>query len=105
MHWFRYNADPIAPNLTVDLWPDVSELSQAELCPTEMHMADGSPAVLFSDYNQQTVLRHFQWMKDYGIDGVFVQRFINDLSRPNGLRHVNVVLNHCREGANLYGRA
>jgi hypothetical protein len=44
-------------------------------------------------------------MKDYGIDGVFVQRFINDLSRPSGLRHVNVVLNHCREGANLYGRS
>src|SRR5204863_147353 len=37
-------------------------------------------------------------------DGVFVQRFITDVSSPKGARHFNVVLDHCREGANLYGR-
>ena len=43
-------------------------------------------------------------MKNYGIDGVFVQRFVADISTPKGLRSVNVVLDHCREGANLNGR-
>src|SRR5881394_2747628 len=48
---------------------------------------------------------HFQWMRDYGIDGAFVQRFINDLRDPRALRHNNTVLAHCREGANRFGRA
>jgi len=89
----------------IDLWPDVSELTADERYATPFKHADGRTAEVYSAFNRRTVLRHFQWMKEYGVDGVFVQRFINDLSRPNGLRHVNVVLNHCREGANLYGRA
>ena len=48
--------------------------------------ADGSPAQVFSAFNDKTVLRHFQWMKDYGIDGVFVQRFVADVSTPKGMR-------------------
>ena len=43
-------------------------------------------------------------MQQCGIDGVFVQRFIVDVSSPRNARHFNVVLDHCREGANLYGR-
>jgi len=89
---------------SIDLWPDLSEFDDDERYATEFRHADGRVAEVFSAYNRKTVLRHFQWMKDYGLDGVFVQRFVNDLRSPNGLRHVNVVLNHCREGANLYGR-
>src|SRR5207248_8603947 len=60
---------------------------------------------VYSAFNRKTVLRHFQWMQQYGIDGVFVQRFITEVSNnPKGLRQFNVVLDHCREGANLYGR-
>ena len=104
VHWFRYNSDPTAANLMVDLWPDVSELSQAELCPTDMHMADGSPAVLFSNYNERTVLRHFQWMAQYGIDGVAIQRFVSQLSDPNLLRVRNQILQNEIRGAEMYGR-
>ncbi len=87
-----------------DLWPDVSELAPDERYATPLHHADGSPAEVYSAFNRKTVLRHFQWMKDYGIDGVFVQRFITQCQNPKSLRFVNVVLDHCREGANLYGR-
>lgn len=87
-----------------DLWPDVSELDADERYVTPFVHADGKAAELFSPFNQKTVLRHFQWMKEYGIDGVWVQRFITDVSGLKGARHFNVVLNHCREGANLYGR-
>jgi hypothetical protein len=89
----------------IDLWPDVTELDKDERYTTPFLHADGTAAEVFSSFNRKTVLRHFRWMQEYGIDGVFVQRFINDLSRPKGLRHVNVVLNHCREGANLFGRS
>lgn len=103
-HWTgRYGFKP--GSCVFDLWPDVSELGADERFETPFRHADGTSAQVFSAFNEKTVLRHFQWMKDYGIDGVFVQRFVMDISTPKGLRSVNVVLNHCREGANLYGRA
>jgi hypothetical protein len=52
-----------------------------------------------------TVLRHFEWMKDYGIDGVWVQRFASQLGESRRRRKVNAVLSHCREGANTHGRS
>jgi hypothetical protein len=88
----------------IDLWPDVTELDPDERYRTPFLDAAGRPAEVFSAYNRKTVLRHFRWMHDYGIDGVFVQRFIVDLASPRNWRHVNVVLNYCREGANFYGR-
>jgi len=49
-------------------------------------------------------LRHFQWMRDYAIDGVFVQRFATGVRSADFQRHSNTVLAHCREGANRNGR-
>jgi hypothetical protein len=43
-------------------------------------------------------------MREYNLDGVFVQRFIVDVKSPAGLRHTNTVLGHCREGAKRSGR-
>jgi hypothetical protein len=88
----------------IDLWPDVSELSAEEKYPTPFRHTDGRVAHVFSSHNRQTVLRHFQWMQQYGIDGVFVQRFGVETIHPKDLRHANVVLAHCREGANRSGR-
>lgn len=105
VHWTKRQG-PMGPgNAKVDMWPDVSELGKEERFPTEFKRADGSVAEIFSSYKKETVLRHFQWMRDYGIDGAFVQRFIVDLRSPRGLRHNNTVLSHCREGANKFGRA
>jgi hypothetical protein len=61
-------------------------------------------AHVFSSHQRKTVLRHFQWMQRYGIDGVFVQRFAVEARQPRDLRHCNTVLAHCREGANRSGR-
>lgn len=66
-HWFRAGA-PTAANLTIDLWPDTSELAADELFATDLAYADGSVARLYSAYNPQTVARHFAWMKQAGID-------------------------------------
>ena len=105
VHWTKRRG-PLAPgNAKIDLWPDVSELRAEERFATGFTNATGRVAEVFSSFNQATVLRHFQWMREYGIDGVFVQRFIVDLRDARGLRHNNTVLAHCREGANRFGRA
>jgi hypothetical protein len=88
----------------IDLWPDVSELDKDELVATPFRHADEKVAHVFSSHNRKTVLRHFAWMKDHGIDGAFVQRFAVETVTPLDLRHCNTVLSHCREGANRHGR-
>lgn len=103
-HWTRSGARPTPQTIRVDLWPDLSELGADERFPTGLLHADGKPAEVFSSFRQATVVRHFRWMEEYGIDGVFVQRFINSLSRPGSLVHNNTVLEHCREGARRHGR-
>jgi hypothetical protein len=101
-HWGPGRCQPGA--CTVSLWPDASDLTAGELFDTGFRLADGTPARVFSSYNRATVLRHFEWMRDYGIDGVFVQRFAVETIAPVDLRQRNVVLAHCREGANRAGR-
>ncbi len=105
VHWTKRRGALAPGNAKIDLWPDVSELGPDERFATGFTNAEGRAAEVFSSFKQATVLRHFQWMRDYGIDGAFVQRFINDLGDPRGLRHNNTVLAHCREGANRFGRA
>ncbi len=89
---------------TFDLWPDMSETDADERYPTAFKQADGTTAELFSPYNKKTVLRHFEWMAEYGIDGVFLQRFGASLRSPRNLNHRNVVTENVREGANRSGR-
>ena len=68
---------PTDPSLLAfDTWPDMSEYSTSEkyIVPGYTY-PDGKPAELYSPLNYQTVLRHFQWMKEYGIDGVWLSEF------------------------------
>jgi hypothetical protein len=103
-HWTKQRGMLADGNAKVDLWPDVSELSPAERFTTGFKLADGSPATVFSSYQKPTVIRHFKWMQDYGIDGIFVQRFANSVRSARNLDFHNTVLANCREGANLHGR-
>jgi|ERR1043165_7846594 hypothetical protein len=104
--WYHWNGrNGFKPgSCKIDLWPDVSELDADERYKTAFIKADGQPAEVYSAFNSKTVIRHFKWMKDYGLDGVFVQRFVGEVSGTSGLRHFNTVLGSCREGANKYGR-
>jgi hypothetical protein len=104
-HWTKANGPLGDGNAKIDLWPDVSDLPQNERFQTDFKLPDGQPAEVFSSYIKPTVLRHFQWMHDYGIDGVFIQRFAVGLNNPRSLDHDNVVLANCREGAEACGRA
>lgn len=103
VHWFR--SSPACASLTVDLWPDVSELAPGELCATGMTRPDGSPAPLYSAFNADTVARHFLWQKEQGIDGVLLQRFTSELSDPRFFALRNQVARNVRAGAEAHGRA
>ena len=93
---------------TVDLWPDLSEFDADELYPTSFRHKDGSVAKVFSSLNAKTVNRHFKWMRDYGIDGAFVQRFgvlgAKESRSYDKLKADNVKLLRCRDAANANGR-
>lgn len=105
VHWTKRRG-PLGPgNAKIDLWPDVSELGADERFATRFTNANGHAAEVFSSFKQATVLRHFEWMREYGIDGAFVQRFVVDLQDPRARRQNNTVLEHCREGAKRSGRA
>ena len=105
-HWTHHKKNSFGSgNAKVDMLPDVSEYPAEELYSTAFKLADGSPLKVFSSHRRATVLRHFQWMRDYGIDGAFVQRFAHGLGSEVMRYHKDVVLAHAREGANLNGRA
>gem|GEM_PF-629678 len=91
--WQHYIADwgtPISPaKITVDYWPEMTELNASESYKADgFTNPDGSQATLFSSDNARTVLRHFQWMEAYGIDGVAVQRFMPGATPDAASLHV-----------------
>ncbi len=103
--WIHWGNNAMAPGAaTVDLWPDMSELDPDEKFPTDFHYRDGRVASVFSSHNPRTVLRHFQWMRQYGIDGVFLQRFATGLGDPAVMDHYDRVLANVRAGASANGR-
>ncbi len=100
-HWSRDGGKINPQTLTFEMWPDLSKFDDDEkyLVPGFTH-TDGSPAHLFSSAHPKTVDRHFQWMQQYGIDGVFLQRFLADLRSPS----VDQVLANVQQSANKSGR-
>lgn len=88
----------------IDLWPDVSELGADEKFQTPFRHTDGRVAEVFSSVKPATVRRHFRWMREYGIDGLFLQRFAVSTRDPRFLESMNRVLENCRSSANVEGR-
>ncbi len=87
----------------IDIWPDVSEYKKTYKSPFKH--ADGSDAYLYSSYDESSVETHFKWMQQYGVDGVFVQRFIGDVQHNPGRNCNDVVLGNALKYAQKYHRA
>lgn len=101
-HWSRDGKKLGPDTLTFEMWPDTSELTADEKYPAPgFSHPDGAPAHLFSSTHPKTVERHFRWMRDYGIDGAFLQRFLVELGDPS----TDTVLSHVRDAAEKSGRA
>jgi len=83
--WFRAAGDGSGANhfaygdekrSGIDMWPDVSEYEKTY--PTTWKLVNGEAARFFSSYDKSTIDLHFKWMQDYGVDGVFMQRFFGN---------------------------
>jgi hypothetical protein len=104
VHWFRGQQSTSGTELTVDLWPDVSELAADERCKTGLKLSNGQPAEAFSSANPKTVRRHFKWLKEYGIDGAVLERFASELRTPDRAVRPDIVLANVRSAAEAEGR-
>lgn len=98
IHWSRSTSTIASNTLTFEMWPDMGEYTH-QYPAGNFTYPGGAQAYLFSSQDQQTVDRHFDWMMDSGIDGVFLSRFVVSVaSRPT-----NVLIN-VRNAANRTGR-
>jgi hypothetical protein len=80
-HWFNAPQDPSLGGLTVEMYPYNDEYDDDDLKGTNILMKDGSKAKLFSSARPNVVKKHFEWMRDYGISGVFHMRFMQDIDK------------------------
>ncbi len=103
--WTHYNKNGKFDDgsCTIDYWPEMEEYKIKYKTPFKLE--DGSPAYVFSSFDESTVDLHFKWMKEYGIDGVFMQRFFEVLTNPKRVRHNDKVLASAIRAANKYGVA
>lgn len=88
----------------IEMWPDMSGYGPDERFATPFRHADGRVAEVFSSVREATVRRHFRWMREYGIDGAFVQRFAAPARDPRFREPMDRVLGHCRASAAAEGR-
>ncbi|MCD7973649.1 MAG: glycoside hydrolase family 71/99-like protein [Candidatus Azobacteroides sp.] len=105
--WFRLPENkimyPDEKTIRIDMWPDVSEYKQTY--PTGLKHADGSVARFFNSADESTVDLHFKWMQEYGVDGVFMQRFFG-AAKPESRQDASaIVLKHAFKAASSYERA
>lgn len=105
--WFGAQRDgkmyPDEKQIHIDMWPDVNEYEKTY--PTGLKLADGSTARFFSSNDKSTVDLHFKWMQQYGLDGVFMQRFFGAAKPENRHRGTTNVLRNALEAASKYKRA
>ncbi len=99
--WAR--GTPAPETLTIDMYPDLTDFDPADLCEAPGFTIGGRPAHFYSAWNPKVVDRHFQWMKEYGLDGVLLQRFVTTVAnkRASG----DVVLKNAFAAAKAHGRA
>lgn len=107
VHWSGRtgpNATRPGSDCTFDLWPAMSEYADQFPTPGLRSRAAGGAALsLFSDFSASTQDVHFRWMKEYGLDGVFVQRFVNELEHGSPT-FKDAVLTHALRAAERNGR-
>jgi hypothetical protein len=99
-HWFLQGVGP--ETLTVDMLPVVKNFESKDLCNTGLTQPDGSILYLYSAQNPRIVAAHFLWMRQHGIDGAAVQRFIANMEHQRTPRFDNV-LNNERAAAEASG--
>ena len=87
----------------VDMLPETLEYPKTYDAPAML--PDGSPLQVYSAYDYSTMDVHFRWMKEYGLDGVFMQRFISHITEVPGRNFYLKVMDNAMSCAERYDRA
>jgi hypothetical protein len=103
--WHHYQkGGKFEPGSTsIDFWPDVSDYPKTY--KTAFKYKNGETAPIYSPYDEESVDLHFKWMKEHGIDGVYMQRFLSEVKGESGKKHFNKVLANALKASRKYGRA
>jgi hypothetical protein len=98
---------PSSANEHFEMVPQLGEYPDASLHATGFkYNGNGSTIHLYENAVDGVVDLHFKWMQEYGIDGVLLQRFISECTRPGkALTQKNAVLAQADAAAAKYGRA
>lgn len=103
VHW----GTPEPGKLTFEAYPDVRDYSDNVLKPTRFaKLGSGEVSKLFSSYPPEVIDKHFEIMRDYGIDGVAVQRFGANtiIGNEESVKNYVDILKNVRASAEKYNR-
>jgi hypothetical protein len=106
-NWSHYSSSgtPTPANVSIKCWPDVRDFTSTYQSGFAV-LGNGSPAKLFSPWNQQTVDAQFQSMQRAGIDGAALQRFgswISNTGSTNKAQDDGIAV-RVMNAAQTYGR-
>ncbi|MCK5565916.1 MAG: PASTA domain-containing protein, partial [Planctomycetes bacterium] len=100
--WGHWGTSSSGGTSTVDMWPNPLDYETSSLHPFPGALTEsGKQGYLFSSADPAVVQKHFEWMRKYNIDGVYLQRFFTNAAagaKPEW------VLDLVREAAHLHGR-
>jgi hypothetical protein len=103
-HWSK-SGEPRYGSTAFELYPDTSEYQGGDLYPGGYAgLNGGGPSLLFDADCDGVIDVHFRWMKEYGIDGVSLQRFACSLKRRRG-RWRNSTAGRVRKFSEMTGKS
>jgi hypothetical protein len=118
--WFSAAGDGSPVNSwghqNLEMWPDQSEYTNTYAgdpfkqggvvqAPYTGNLGNGTPAKMFSSYDQSTVNVHFRWMQEYGIDCAALQRFANEVTPGSTIKaQRDGMAVRVKNAAQTYGR-
>jgi hypothetical protein len=80
-HWCKRDEPKPGGFTSFELYPDLSQYQPGDLYQTgyaDLH--GGGKSLLYDSDRDGVVDLHFQWMKEYGLDGIALQRFVGSLN-------------------------
>jgi len=107
-HWSKDGKapNPSAKNEHFEMVPQIGEYPVGARVATDFkYIGNGSVVKLYENAADGVVDLHFRWMRDYGMDGALIQRFISECTKPGkALTQRNLILQQMDVAAAKYGR-
>ena len=104
-NWYNYFKDPFGRQPKFDFWPDVKDYSSGALVNTGLQSGnDPRGNQLFESAQAAVIQKHFEWMSNYAIDGVFLDRLTPYLLTPGQKAERDRVLELVQLAALSYDR-